>query len=249
MITRREIVDYANDWLEINRFKDYSPNGLQVEGKAIVKNIISGVTANLALIEAAIAHDADLILVHHGYFWTNEDSRVIGMKQRRLKLLLEHDINLVAYHLPLDAHPLVGNNVQLANLLGFNVDGLTGSNDLIAYTTLTNCIDVSILAKKIELKLQRTPLVVGSKNKIIQKVAWCTGAAQNYLQSAIDIGADAYISGEISEQTTHIANEHDMVYVAAGHHATERYGVIALGNHLAKRFDITHQFIDIDNPV
>lgn len=249
MASAIEITQYINDFLAIDAFKDYAPNGLQVEGKESIKKIVTGVTANMALIEAAVEAQADMIIVHHGYFWPNEDQRIIGMKKRRIQCLLQNDINLLGYHLPLDAHAKLGNNAQLAKKLGINVDGLAGKGDLMAYGSFEEEITTQALATLIEQQLDRAPLLVGPLEKSIKKIAWCTGAAQSYIQHAIDIGADAFISGEISEQTTHIAHENDIVYVAAGHHATERYGVMALGSHLAEKFNIEHKFIEIDNPV
>lgn len=244
-----EIIEYINTLLAINTFKDYAPNGLQVEGKPTVAKVVTGVTANLALLEAAVDAGADLVIVHHGYFWPNEDQRIIGMKKRRIETLIKHDINLAGYHIPLDAHRTLGNNVQLAEKLSLNTKGYAGKGDLLAYGELPATVDALTFSQDISKALQREPLLVGPSNKHIKRVAWCTGAAQSYIESAVELGVDAFISGEISEQTTHIANESNMVYFSAGHHATERYGVIALGNHLADKFDIQHQFIDIDNPV
>lgn len=249
MVSRLALTQYTNTLLAIDEFKDYAPNGLQVEGKDNIKKIVTGVTANMSLIEAAVEAQADMIIVHHGYFWPNEDPRIIGMKKRRIKYLLAHDINLLGYHLPLDAHAEFGNNAQLGNKLGITIDGLAGKGNLMAYGVLDVCITAQDLSNLIVQQLDRVPLLVGPLEKPIKKVAWCTGAAQNYIQDAIEIGADAFVSGEISEQTTHIANENGIVYVSAGHHATERYGVIALGRHLAQKFNIEHQFIDIANPV
>jgi dinuclear metal center YbgI/SA1388 family protein len=249
MASAVEITQYINDFLAIDTFKDYAPNGLQVEGKADINKIVTGVTANMALIEAAVEAQADMIIVHHGYFWLNEDQRIIGMKKRRIQCLLKNDINLLGYHLPLDAHAELGNNAQLAKKLGIHIDGLAGKGDLMAYGSFDDAMTAEALAGLIDQQLDRAPLLVGPLNKSIKKIAWCTGAAQSYIQHAIDIGADAFISGEISEQTTHIANENGIVYVSAGHHATERYGVMALGEHLAEKFQIAHQFIDIANPV
>ena len=249
MVDRAELLTYLNNLLNVEVFKDYAPNGLQVEGCAQIKKIVTGVTANITLIEAAIKAGADTILVHHGYFWQNEDPRIIGMKKRRIQLLMRHDINLIGYHLPLDAHPTLGNNAQLGQLLEIQIDGYAGKGNLVAYGCIKNAMSPSMFAKILENKLNRIPLVVGPSQKSIKTIAWCTGGAQSYLQSAIDLGVDAFISGEISEQTTHIANENNIVYFAAGHHATERYGVQALGAHLADMYGLMHTFIDIENPV
>ncbi len=249
MVQAKEIVAHVYGLLNIEQFKDYAPNGLQVSGSDCVKKIVTGVTANLALLEAAAKADADMVIVHHGYFWPNEDPCIVGMKKRRIQCLLAHEMSLLAYHLPLDAHPELGNNAQLAKKLGFVQSGTTGKGDLVAFGELSQTLSAKALVALVGEQLTRAPLLLGPDGKQVKKVAWCTGAAQNYIQSAIDIGADAFISGEVSEQTTHIANENDIVYLAAGHHATERYGVMALGAYLAKEFNIEHKFIDIDNPV
>lgn len=249
MVINQTIIEYVNALLAIDDFKDYAPNGLQVEGKQEVRKIVTGVTASLALLEAAVAKNADMILVHHGYFWPNEDARIVGMKKRRLALLLKHEINLLGYHLPLDAHAEFGNNVQLGRQLGLNIEGFSGKYNLIAYASSQENMTKEQLRMLIDKRLDRKSLMVGPQEKTIKKIAWCTGAAQNYIQHAIDLRADAFISGEISEQTTHIAEENQIIYVAAGHHATERYGIEALGKHLAEKFALEHEFIDIFNPV
>lgn len=248
-VTRQAIIDCCNDLLSPQEYKDYAPNGLQVEGKQQIGKLVTGVTASQALIDAAIAVSADMILVHHGYFWGNENPCIVGMKQRRIKALLTHDINLMGYHLPLDVHETVGNNAQLARELGVTVEGRKGKFELINYGRLTTPVSVSGLSRLMTEKLGRSPLIVGPADKTIQTIAWCTGGAQGYLDEAVALGVDAYISGEASEQNTHIAIENEIVYVAAGHHATERYGIKALGEYLAEYFDINHTFIDIDNPI
>jgi dinuclear metal center YbgI/SA1388 family protein len=246
----RSVLDaYLDQYLEVARFRDYCPNGLQVEGRASVERLVTGVTASLALLDAAIAVDADAILVHHGYFWRGEDPRLIGTRRRRIALLMQHDLNLFAFHLPLDAHPDVGNNAALAKMLGFDAQGRFGEQDLGWYGEAEGVATLGALAARVEERLQRPPLVVGESTRPIRRVAWCTGAAQSYLEDAVRLGADAYVSGEISEQTVHLARESGVAFVAAGHHATERYGVQALGVHLAERFGIDHRFIDIPNPV
>jgi dinuclear metal center YbgI/SA1388 family protein len=245
-----ELADYLAKTLDITRFRDYCPNGMQVEGRAEIGYIVSGVTASAALLQAAIEEGADAILVHHGYFWRGEDMRVIGQKQRRLKLLLENDINLFAYHLPLDMHAEFGNNAQLARELGLQADGRFGENDLgwLGHAD-ASVRTVGDLARLVEQRLGRAPLVIGDATQRVGRIGWCTGAAQNMLGEAIDAGASVYLSGEISEPTVHLARESGVAYLACGHHATERYGVQALGVHLAQHFGIRHQFIDIDNPV
>lgn len=249
MVSRNALITYLNTLLQVELFNDYAPNGLQIEGKSDIKKIVTGVTASQALIDAAITLNADAVLVHHGYFWKGEDARIVGMKKKRVQSLLAQDINLLAYHLPLDAHATLGNNAQLGQLLGLEIEGNEGQNNLVSYAKLPVAVTVESFAALLQAKLQRTPLVVGPKNKAIQTIAWCTGAAQGYISTAMELGADAYISGEVSEQTTHMANENDIVYFAAGHHATERYGVQALGQHLAERFAIEHHYVETGNPV
>lgn len=242
-----ELKNYLQRLLAVDKFSDYCPNGLQVEGKKNIGKIISGVSSNLALIEQAIAQDADAILVHHGFFWRNETPNLVGAKRQKIALLLKHHINLYAYHLPLDAHIEFGNNIQLAHQLGIDKpkplpNSLLWQGEL-SHTSLTD------FAKIITKKLERKPLIVGTKKDKINTIAWCTGGAQNALAEAVDLGVDAYLSGEISETTPHTALENNMTYISAGHHATERYGVQALGQHLNKRFGIAHQFIEIANVV
>lgn len=249
MVKINELTHYTQQLMQVERFKDYCPNGLQVEGRTEVHKIVSGVTASMALLEAAHDAGADLILVHHGYFWRNEDARIIGIKRKRIEFLLKHDLNLMAYHLPLDAHPELGNNVQLGKLLGIEPIGYVGESSLVAYGELNQAQKLEDFARFVESSLQRTPLVIGSPDQMIAKVAWCTGAAQGYIDAAIALGVDVYISGEISEQTMHQALESSVSYISAGHHATERYGVQALGEHLAEKFNLQHEFIDIKNPV
>jgi dinuclear metal center YbgI/SA1388 family protein len=245
----KELTHYTGEILQVECFRDYCPNGLQVEGKQEVKKIVTGVTASMDLLHAAHVAGADLILVHHGYFWRNEDARVIGMKRARLKFLLEHDINLLAYHLPLDAHTEYGNNVQLAKKLGFQLEGWAGEQNIIAYGTIAAPVSLQQLGAHIHKQLNREPLLIGEPNKLVKRIAWCTGAAQDYIEQAIALGVDVFLSGEISERTVHLARESGVAYVAAGHHATERYGVKALGKHLAAHFNLAYEFIDIDNPV
>jgi len=246
----RAVLDaYLADYLRVQDFRDYCPNGLQVEGRAEVTRIVTGVTASAALLEAAIAAGADALIVHHGYFWRGEDGRITGMRRRRLGLLIENDINLFAYHLPLDAHPEVGNNAALARQLGFEVATRFGEQDVAALGTIANGATVGSLARTITEKLGRAPQVIGDAARPLRRVAWCTGGAQGLFEQAIGLDVDAYISGEISEQTVHLARESGVAYIAAGHHATERYGVQALGAHLAQRFGLQHRFIEIENPV
>jgi len=244
-----ELVDYTGQWLQVDRYRDYCPNGLQVAGRDEVRTLVSGVSASMALLEAAAEAGADTILVHHGYFWKNEEPCVTGVKRARLKFLLDHDINLLAYHLPLDAHPELGNNAQLARLLGFELEGWFGEQSIAAYGKLSQAVTLEELAQRITQSLNREPLVIGAANAQIRRVAWCTGAAQDMLEQAVALGVDAFVTGEVSERTVHMAQETGVAFIAAGHHATERYGIQALGEHLARRFGISHRYIDIDNPV
>ncbi|MGD8546763.1 MAG: Nif3-like dinuclear metal center hexameric protein [Thiohalophilus sp.] len=251
MVHLRDLVRYLDDLLEADRFADYCPNGLQVEGAATVSKLVSGVTASQALIDAAIESGADAILVHHGYFWKGESAPVVGLKKRRLTSLLHHEISLLAYHLPLDAHPVYGNNVQLARVLGFNVEGSFGpaSNPGIGlYGSLAEPLQAGELAALIGQRLARPPLHIGQPGEAVRTLAWCTGAAQGFIEEAAQLGVDAYLTGEVSEQTVHVARESGLHFYAAGHHATERYGARALGEHLAAHFGIEQEFIDIDNP-
>ncbi|HEY3597689.1 MAG TPA: Nif3-like dinuclear metal center hexameric protein [Paraburkholderia sp.] len=246
---RIELELYLNNVLEAVRFKDYCPNGLQVEGRRRVEKIATGVTASLAFLEAALEWGADAVLVHHGYFWRNEAAPITGRKYRRLKLLLANDINLFAYHLPLDDHPVYGNNAQLGAKLGLIGDARFGEHDIGWMTTLPMPVTLEHFTAQVEQTLGRTPLVLGDADRELRRVAWCTGAAQGYFDAAIEAGADVYLTGEISEQTTHTAAESGVAFLAAGHHATERFGVQALGSHLSEAFELEHLFIDIHNPV
>ncbi|MFC7515762.1 Nif3-like dinuclear metal center hexameric protein [Herbaspirillum sp. GCM10030257] len=250
-VNRDEFAKYLEQTLDINRFRDYCPNGLQVEGCNEIRSLVSGVTASLALLEAAAARQADAIIVHHGYFWRGEDARVIGPKYKRLKLLLTQDINLFGYHLPLDMHPEFGNNVQLANRLGLVADGRFGDDNIgwLGYAHDKQLQTVGDLAREVEARLARPPLLIGDPAQPLGRIGWCTGAAHSMLDNAIAAGASVYLSGEVSEPTVHLSRESGVAYLACGHHATERYGVQALGEHLAAQFGIQHSFIDIENPV
>ena len=246
----RSVLDaYLAEYLRVQDFRDYCPNGLQVEGRTEVTRIVTGVTASAALIEAAVAARADAVIVHHGYFWRGEDGRITGMRRRRIGLLIAHDLNLFAYHLPLDVHPEIGNNATLARQLGLEVERRFGEQDIAVLGSIGAGATVGSLAQTITQKLGRAPLLIGDAAKPLRRVAWCTGGAQGLFEQAIAQGADAYVSGEISEQTVHLARESGVAYIAAGHHATERYGVQALGAHLAQRFGLEHRFIEVDNPV
>ena len=250
-VNRDELAQFLAKELQVNFFRDYCPNGVQVEGRNTIKHIVSGVTASLALLEKAVEMQADAILVHHGYFWRGEDMRVVGQKHKRLKLLLEHDISLFAYHLPLDSHAELGNNIGLARSLGIVPDGRFGENDIgwLGLLEDTGVSNLAELALHIEAKLGRKPLLIGEPDARPGRIAWCTGGAQNMLDQAIAAGANVYLSGEISEPTVHLARESGVGYLACGHHATERFGVQSLGAHIAGQFGIQHSFVDIDNPV
>jgi len=251
MVARDELLTYCNELLSVTLFKDYCPNGLQVEGAENIRRIVSGVTASQALIEAAIERRADALLVHHGYFWTGEDPVVRGMKRARLSLLLQHKINLIAYHLPLDAHPDYGNNAGLGRALGFSGAGPVenfATPGLLWHALLDEPLSGLSLARRLSEKLGREPLHVPSAQNPIRHIAWCTGGAQQFIDEAVDLGADAYITGEVSEQTVHVARERAIHFYAAGHHATERFGVQALAAHLVDKFAIESEFVDIPNP-
>jgi dinuclear metal center YbgI/SA1388 family protein len=245
----KQLVNYTRQILQVERFTDYCPNGLQVEGKSDVNKIVTGVSASMDFLEAAKLAGADAVLVHHGYFWKNEDACLVGLKRNRIKFLLDNEMSLLAYHLPLDAHPELGNNVQLGKALGLNVQAYSGNQGLIAQAAVDEPQTLGQFSQHIASQLGRAPLVIGDLTRSIKNVAWCTGGAQGYITDAIDLGVDLFISGEISEQTVHLARESGVAYIAAGHHATERYGVKALGGHLATEFSLVHEFVDIDNPV
>ena len=257
-VSRAELLQTFNSLLQPELFKDYGPNGLQVEGKARVRRIVSGVTASLALIDAAVAWQADAIFVHHGLFWRGQDGRVTGWMKQRLALLLAHDINLFAYHLPLDAHPELGNNAQLGRLLGLSPhDGAAGrfGESGLGFMGRSAVGDAfataGSLASHISHVLQRQVVLVDRPTRQtapIQNIAWCTGGAQGYFESAIEAGADVFITGEISEPQAHYAREMGVAYIACGHHASERYGAPAVAAHVAAQCGLLHEFIDIDNP-
>ncbi|AJJ11301.1 NIF3 family protein [Yersinia rohdei] len=242
-----ELETLLNNQLNIAAFQDYAPNGLQVEGREDVRRIVTGVTASQALLDAAVEQQADAILVHHGYFWKNEPSVVRGMKRNRLKTLLTNDINLYGYHLPLDAHPELGNNAQLAKLLDIHVLGEI--EPLLPYGEFEKPLNAVILRERLEKVLGRAVLHCGDHAPTsLRRIAWCSGGGQGYIQQAAEFGVDAFITGEVSEQTIHIAREMGVNFYAAGHHATERYGIKALGEWLATHHQLEVTFIDIPNP-
>jgi len=245
------LVDYSNRTLELTHYQDYCPNGLQVAGREQVGVLVTGVTASESLLDSAMQNKADAILVHHGYFWKGEPAELVGMKYRRIKRLIDNDIALLAYHLPLDCHREFGNNAQLAVRFGINITAqhaAGGVPNLLWQGELDAPMPASAFIHHISASLNRPCLPVGRQDHDIRTVAWCSGGGQRFLNDAAALGVDAYISGEISEQTTHEAREQGLLYIAAGHHATERYGVEAFGAHLASQFDIQHKHIDIDNP-
>lgn len=253
MAQLKQLVAYCNDLLSINEFNDYCPNGLQVEGKANINRLVTGVTASQDLIDHAIDQGADALLVHHGYFWKGEDASIVGLKKKRIAKLLQNEISLLAYHLPLDAHVEYGNNIELARRIGIQVNGVVEqgrAKGLLWYGELEQAMTAGELSQRLARGLNRQPLHLSSSSqRVIHTLAWCTGGAQAYIEEAAELGMDAYISGEVSEQTFHLARELDIHYFAAGHHATESYGVQALGRHLADHFELESEFIDVFNPV
>lgn len=250
MTDRTQLLQAFDALLQPERFRDYGPNGLQVEGRTEVRKIVSGVTASRALIEAAIAAQADAIFVHHGLFWRGQDGRVTGWMKQRLALLLAHDINLYAYHLPLDAHPELGNNAQLGLRLGLRADTRFGEQELgfLGERAQGSFATAAELASHVGQALNRQITLVNTAPSAIKKIAWCTGGAQGYFEAAIAAGADAFITGEISEPQAHYARECGVAYLACGHHASERYGAPAVAAHVAAQLGLTHEFIEIDNP-
>ncbi|CAM2977614.1 Nif3-like dinuclear metal center hexameric protein [Legionella worsleiensis] len=252
MICRTELSLYLNDLLCCNRYNDYAPNGIQVEGKTEIKRICTAVTASEDIINQAVECHADALLVHHGYFWRGEDPVITGMKRQRINALLRHDMNLFAYHLPLDCHPDLGNNACLTKLLSLEAVQMhqVGTSANLLWTgILPNPMTEHQLSHALEHILGRKPLFISGHPRLIQSIALCSGGAQDYIENAHQLGVDAYLSGEVSERTYYQAKELGIDYFACGHHATERYGIQALGAHLAQHFNLTHLFLDSDNPV
>lgn len=241
-----ELCHFCDDYLSVSEFEDYCPNGLQVEGDPLVKHVVTGVTASLDLIDAALEQKADAILVHHGYFWNGESQPLTGFKGNRIRRLMQNNLSLLAYHLPLDAHPTVGNNAQLAQHMGWLT---TGQEGLLWLGEVADSCSVDQVLDELGENIDSNPLLIYGGDHAVKRIAWCTGAAQSSIEQAAENNVDLYISGEISENTVHFAREMGIHFIAAGHHATERYGVQALGELLANRFAIKHTFIDIDNPV
>ncbi len=249
-VTREALTQTLDELLQPGNFKDYCPNGLQVEGRDDIASIICGVTANQALLDLAVAEGADAILVHHGWFWRGENGAVTGIKRQRLKTLLTNDINLYAYHLPLDAHPELGNNVGLAKAAGWRQTGVFGEQGLGCLGEPVAGATVARLAADLEQAVGRPPFVLAeSIDQPIRRLAWCTGAAQGYFEAAINAGVDAFVTGEVSEPMVHLARETGVAYFAAGHHATERFGVQALGTAIAERFGVRVRYLEVDSPV
>jgi dinuclear metal center YbgI/SA1388 family protein len=251
MTHRQDLLQAFDTLLAPERFRDYGPNGLQVEGRERVRTLVSGVTASRALIEAAIDRKADAILVHHGLFWRGQDGRVTGWMKQRLALLLAHDINLYAYHLPLDAHPELGNNAQFGQRLGLRADARFGEQDLGFLGERSAGGDFSgsdALAEHVRRVLGRPVTCVAGATGAIRRIAWCTGGAQSYFEAAIAAGAQAFLTGEISEPQAHYARECGVSYLACGHHATERYGAPAVAAQVAQQLGLAHAFVDVDNP-
>ena len=246
------LVQSLDSLLKPAEFRDYCPNGLQVEGRGEVTRLVTGVTASLELIESAIEQGADALLVHHGYFWHGENPAITGIKKNRLRRLLQENVSLLAYHLPLDAHPRLGNNAQLGARLGFSIEADIDprhKSKVGVWGHLDSPCSAAELNERIGTSLGRAPLHIPGRSEQINTIAWCTGAAQGFIEKAHGCGVDAYLSGEVSEQTVHFARESGIHFFAAGHHATERYGVQAVGRHVQEQLGIEHLFIDIDNPV
>ena len=250
-VSLKELTRWCDTTLQVSKFKDYAPNGLQVEGSPTISKIVTGVTASLSLIEAAISENADAILVHHGYFWKGEDPCLTGMKGRRIRRLLHKNISLIAYHLPLDAHPQLGNNIAFAELMGFTTLGGLNPDEKYPIGNIGECepTTVSAMAELLRKTLGRRPRYLAGGPETIRKVGWCTGGAQDFIHQAAKMGCDAYFSGEVSERTFHDAAELGIHYFECGHHATERGGIMRLGQAVAQQFGIDVEFIDIENPV
>ncbi|MCL2021403.1 MAG: Nif3-like dinuclear metal center hexameric protein [Betaproteobacteria bacterium] len=250
---RDELARLLDNLLESAKFEDYSPNGLQVEGRAEIRRVITGVTASQALLDEAVRRNADAVIVHHGLFWRGDSSVVLGYRKRRLAALLKHDINLFAYHLPLDAHPDLGNNAQWGRAMNWQIEGSFGRQSLGLYGRLPTPCSLRSLSLRLEEVLLRPPLVVAPENtrreeRLLSRLAWCSGGAQDYIEAAVALGVDAFLSGEISEQTPHVALESGMAYLACGHHASERFGPMALASWLSEHADIACEFVDYPNP-
>ncbi len=249
MAELQAIMAYCEQQLMLTDSGDYCPNGLQVEACHEIKKIVTGVTASLELIERAAAIGANLLLVHHGYFWNHESQPLTGMKGRRIAALYAANLSMAAYHLPLDRHPRLGNNVQLGQKLGISEAAPVAEEGLLWAGKLTPARDIDAFGRQITELTGREPLLIAGGEARIERIAWCTGGAQSYLDQAADLGFDAFLTGEASEYCYHIARERNIHFIAAGHHATERYGVVALGEALAQAFDVEHINVDLFNPI
>jgi dinuclear metal center YbgI/SA1388 family protein len=248
MTSRDDMLAFLDQFLEAGRFRDYGPNGLQVEGRRDVRKIVSGVTASLDFIETAIAARADALFVHHGLFWRGYEGRLTGWLKQRVQRLLQADVNLFAYHLPLDAHPTHGNNAQFGARLGLAAHARFGEQDLGFIGTAGAALDLDGLRQRVVTALGRSPLVLAGDGRPLRRLAWCTGGAQGYFEAAIAAGVDVFLTGEVSEPQAHLTRETGVAFLACGHHATERYGAPAVAEHAAAALGIEHEFIDIDNP-
>lgn len=248
MSARQDVLDWCGETLQTALFKDYAPNGLQIEGRAEISKIVTAVTASRAAADYAVKQGADMLLVHHGLFWKSEPVTITGWKKDRIATLLGHGINMAGYHLPLDAHPELGNNARLAAHMGWETAYRFGEQNLLNAGRLKTPQTLAQLCADLQQKLSRTPVAIGTENRKIERIVWCTGGAQGFFQEAAEVGADAYITGEISEAQFHLANETGVVFIGAGHHATERYGIQALGAAIAQEFGIETVFFDEQNP-
>ena len=248
-VQRDDLAQYLHEFLNVDVFKDYCPNGLQVEGKAQINKIVYGVSASLKLIEAAVEAQADAIVVHHGLFWRGQDGRIVGWMKQRIQQLLTNDMSLYAYHLPLDGHAIVGNNAMLARGLGVDA-ALTfvGDQNIIATSHFPKAVELRALGQKVNRLLSRESLIIPGDGRMIHKIGICSGGAQGYFEAAIAVGVDAFITGEISEPQTHLARETGVAYIAGGHHATERLGIQALAKHIDEKFELDGGYIEISNP-
>lgn len=252
MISRFDLTNYLQNLLDCNNFNDYAPNGLQVEGNARISSICTAVTASASIIDEASRLKADALLVHHGYFWRGEDSVITGIKYQRISRLIESKMNLLAYHLPLDCHAELGNNACIGKLL--DLQSITRhpaskTPDLLWAGSFPKAITASACADLLQDRFKRAPLLIDGGNSLINRIAWCSGGAQDFITEAHALGADAYISGEVSERTYYLAKELGIHYFSCGHHATERFGIQALGEHIAHHFNIPHRFLDCENPI
>ena len=250
MVTLTDLVGYTDELLAVPGLTDYCPNGLQVEGRPQVGRLVSGVTASLAFLERALECEPDALLVHHGYFWKGEDPCLVGVKRERLARLLGSGLSLIAYHLPLDAHPEWGNNAGLARAMGWAVEDVFGGEPALVWCGRAEApLAPQALAGQLATTLGREPVWIAGGEHDVTRIGWCTGAAQDFIEAAAAHGLDAFVSGEISERTVHLAREAGIHYFAAGHHATERFGVQALAAHLGERFGLTWEYVELDNPV